>query len=332
VEITIPRLSDMHAHLREGDLQRTILPFHDAHTTHIVAMPNTKEPLRTVNQVVEYRRALDIFANNLSAKVPLYLTGTTTVDDIQKAVLAKIVSCKVYPIGVTTNSDAGIKFDESSLDLLNDVFLSMSANGVILSIHAELPGVNVLNAERAAMKYLTSLKDRFPLLRIIVEHVSTIEAVTWVIDHDLVAGTITPQHMMLTFNDLFNGGMRPKYFCKPIVKTEADRVAIVTAATSGNPKFFLGSDSAPHINANKYKDGGAAGVFNAPHLPGLLARVFDDMNALDKLADFACNFGPDFYGLQRPRKKLVLTDDRSQITTVESPIDFLACDSWGIRK
>ena len=322
MEITIPRLNDMHAHLRQGELQSLILPFHEAHTHHIVPMPNTDPPLIDPEEVAAYKSALEHKTDKLEFHVPLYLTETTQAHHILTASMRhKIRSCKLYPRGVTTGSYAGICLRR--LDHLSDVFWKMIDRDMILSIHAEDADSGVLNAEQNALFLLDRLVDGWPNLKVIIEHVSTAFGVRWVKEKGPnVVATITPHHMLLTIDDILGNGIRPNHYCKPIAKTQEDRDAVVSAAISGNPKFFLGSDSAPHKPDKKYGAVGAAGIFNAPLLPELLAKVFDDNNALPKLPDFASNFGADFYGLPRCEETIMLSTEYN--TDFACPIECLS--------
>ena len=329
MEITIPRLSDMHAHLRQGDLQDTILCHHQWHTHYIVAMPNTNPPLVIPEDTYYYKGTIEKKAPELKAIVPLYLTEDTQDHHILEASMRyNVKSCKLYPRGATTGSQDGVSLEH--LERLDKTFQKMADRHMILSIHAEDPGPGILSAEARALLLLEPLCSRYPGLKIIIEHITTAAGVLWVQEQGPnVAGTITPHHMLLTLDDLLLDGIRPDLYCKPVVKRNEDRSALIHAATSGNPKFFLGSDSAPHQPTKKYCKKGAAGIFNAPVLPELLATIFERNGSIDKLADFASNFGADFYGLPRCQETITLTNDST--ADIACPIACLTIPDlhWG---
>ncbi|MGG6240998.1 dihydroorotase [Nodosilinea sp. AN01ver1] len=308
--LTLTRPDDWHLHLRDGEALKAVLPHTVRQFARAIVMPNLKPPVRTVAEAAAYR-------DRILAAVPpgqpfeplmtLYLTDNTRPEEILAAKEAQFVKAvKYYPAGATTNSDAGV----TEISKCDRVFETMQQVNMPLLLHGEVtdPGVDMFDREKVFIeKYLMPLKQRFPQLRVVLEHVTTSEAVEFVLATDNVAATITPQHLLFNRNSLFQGGLRPHYYCLPILKRETHRQALLRAATSGNPKFFLGTDSAPHPRNSKESACGCAGCFSALHAMELYAEAFESVNALDKLEAFASFYGPDFYQLPRNSDRITLS-------------------------
>ena len=308
--LTITRPDDWHLHLRDGAALKAVLPHTVRQFSRAIVMPNLKPPVRSLADATAYR-------NRIMAAIPagqqfeplmtLYLTDNTRPDDIIAAQASQFVKAvKYYPAGATTNSEFGVT-DIRRCDL---VFEAMQQVDMPLLLHGEVTDaeVDVFDREKVFIEqHLIPLKQRFPKLRIVLEHITTSDAAQFVLANDNVAATITPQHLLFSRNILFKGGMRPHYYCLPILKREQHRQAILQAATSGNPKFFLGTDSAPHGRNSKETSCGCAGCYSALHAMELYAEAFEGANALDKLEAFASFHGPDFYQLPRNTEKITLT-------------------------
>ena len=301
--LTFTRPDDWHLHLRDGDAMRAVLPHTTRQFGRAIVMPNLKPPVHTVEEARAYRdRILDAVpvVTNFEPLMTLYLTDKTPADEVARATASGFVKAvKYYPAGATTNSDSGV----TDLAKCDDVFAAMQEAGMPLLMHGEVTGddVDVFDREKVFVeRHLIPLTSRFPKLRIVMEHITTSQAAKFVEGaSENVAATITPQHLLFSRNAIFKGGVRPHFYCLPILKREEHRIALVKAATSGNPKFFLGTDSAPHTRNAKESCCGAAGCFSALHALELYAEAFESAGALDKLEGFASFFGADFYRLPR---------------------------------
>ncbi|MBE9138977.1 dihydroorotase [Nodosilinea sp. LEGE 07088] len=309
-ELTITRPDDWHLHLRDGAALKAVLPHTVRQFARAIIMPNLKPPVRTVADAAAYRdRILTAVPAGQSFEplMTLYLTDNTSAEEIVAAKASPFVTAvKYYPAGATTNSDFGVT-DMSNCDRVFDV---MQQVDLPLLLHGEVtdPAVDVFDREKAFIeKHLIPLKQRFPNLRVVLEHITTTEAVEFVLATPQIAATITPQHLLFSRNILFKGGIRPHFYCLPILKRERHRQALLQAATSGNPKFFLGTDSAPHPRDSKESDCGCAGCYSALHAMALYAEAFESADALDKLEAFASFYGPDFYQLPRNTEQITLT-------------------------
>ncbi len=314
--ITLTRPDDWHLHLRDGDYLRAVLPDTAQRFARAIVMPNLKPPVTTVALALAYRRRI-LDALPVGAKfeplMTLYLTDNTRPEEIiqLKQILSsvKVVAVKYYPAGATTNSDAGV----TDLARCAAVLEAMQEAGVPLLVHGEVTDttVDIFDRERVFLeRVLTPLCATYPRLKIVVEHITTREATTFVTNAPMnIAATITAHHLLLNRNALFAGGMRPHNYCLPVLKREVHREALVAAAVSGNAKFFLGTDSAPHARHTKEVDCGCAGCYTAHAGIELYAEAFDAAGALDKLEGFASHFGPDFYGLPRNRDTITLVKD-----------------------
>ncbi|MFQ4139598.1 dihydroorotase [Nodosilinea sp. PGN35] len=308
--LTLTRPDDWHLHLRDGEALKAVLPHTVRQFARAIVMPNLKPPVRTVAEAAAYRdRILAAIpaGQQFEPLMTLYLTDNTRAEEILAAREAQFVKAvKYYPAGATTNSDAGV----TDIGKCDRVFEAMEQVGMPLLLHGEVTDsrVDMFDREKVFIeKYLIPLRERFPQLRVVLEHVTTSEAVEFVLATDNMAATITPQHLLFNRNSLFQGGLRPHYYCLPILKRETHREALLGAATSGNPKFFLGTDSAPHSRNAKESACGCAGCFSALHAMELYAEAFESVNALDKLEAFASFYGPDFYGLPRNSDRITLS-------------------------
>jgi dihydroorotase len=314
--LTITQPDDWHLHLRDGDALRAVLPDTVRQFARAIVMPNLKPPVRSVAEAAAYR-------DRILAAVPagqtfeplmtLYLTDNTTPEEMIAAKESQFVKAvKYYPAGATTNSDSGV----TDIRNCDRVFEAMQAVDLPLLLHGEVTDhrVDVFDREREFIdRYLVPLKSRFPKLRVVLEHITTSEAVAFVRSADHVAATITPQHLLFNRSDIFQGGIRPHFYCLPILKRETHRQALLEAATSGNPKFFLGTDSAPHARGSKETSCGCAGCYSALHAIELYAEAFASVGAIDKLEAFASFYGPDFYQLPRNTGQITLTQERWRV-------------------
>ncbi|WP_030006652.1 dihydroorotase [Picosynechococcus sp. NKBG042902] len=315
--ITLTRPDDWHLHLRDREALKAVLPDTVRQFARAIVMPNLKPPVRTVAEAAAYRDRILVAippGQTFEPLMTLYLTDNTSPAEIQAAKESGFVKAvKYYPAGATTNSDLGV----TDIRNCDAVFEAMQALDLPLLLHGEVTDhrVDVFDREKVFIEtYLRPLKERFPQLRIVLEHITTKDAVEFVLASDeKVAATITPQHLLFNRNRIFQGGIRPHFYCLPILKRETHREALLEAATSGNPKFFLGTDSAPHGRDRKESDCGCAGCYSALHALELYATVFEAADALDKLEGFASFHGPDFYQLPRNTEKITLTKTPWQI-------------------
>ncbi len=301
--LTIQRPDDWHVHLRDGAALQSVLRFTAERFGRAIVMPNLKPPITTTTQAAAYRDRI-LAALPASARfaplMTLYLTNTTPPGEIDRAKESGIVhGVKLYPAGATTHSDAGV----TDIRSVYPALARMEEVGMPLQVHGESAGADVDVFDREAHfidHVLIPLLERFPALPVVFEHITTARAAQFVNTARAgVAATITPQHLLHNRNAIFSGGIRPHYYCLPILKREADRQALVRAATSGDPRFFLGTDSAPHERAMKENACGCAGMFTAHAALELYAEVFERAGRLDRLEGFASHFGADFYGVPR---------------------------------
>jgi dihydroorotase len=299
--ISLARPDDFHLHLRDGTAMRAIVGFTAARFGRAVVMPNLRPPVTTTALALEYRQRI-LAALPAGCRfeplMSLYLTDNTPAQEVDRAIASGAVcGVKYYPAGATTNSDSGVTRLERTFAALE----RMEERGLVLQVHGEVTdeSVDVFDRERVFVEtQLARIVERFPALRVVLEHVTTRESVAFVdAQAGNVAATITPQHLLLNRNALFAGGLRPHHYCLPVLKREADRTALLAAATSGSPKYFLGTDSAPHSRDDKESACGCAGVFSAPAAIELYAEAFEQAGALDRLEAFASRHGADFYGL-----------------------------------
>ena len=313
-EIQITRPDDFHLHVRDGAALKSVVPATARQFARAIIMPNLKIPVTTVDQAQRYRdqviEALPA-GSDFQPLMTLYLTDITSIETIKAAKRSGFIhALKLYPAGATTNSDAGVT------DILKvyPVLEAMQSEGLPLLVHGEVtaPEIDVFDRERIFIeRILAPLLDHFPQLKVVMEHITTREAVEFVTQGPVrLAATITVHHLLMNRNAIFAGGIRPHHYCLPILKREVHRQALVTAAISGNPKFFLGTDSAPHPRHAKESACGCAGIYTACNAMELYAEVFDMAGALDRLEGFASRFGADFYGLPHNSGKMTLKRER----------------------
>ncbi len=303
MNLTIQRPDDWHLHVRDGDTLRAVIAHTARQFGRAIIMPNLKPPVTDTTAAQNYRRRiLDALPadTHFEPLMTLYLTDNTSPDTIRAAQNSHIVTAiKYYPAGATTNSDAGVTRIENTWPALE----AMQETGIPLLVHGEVtdPAVDIFDREAVFIEQvLEPISKRFPALKIVLEHITTQQGIDFVIGmSDKIAGTLTAHHLLLNRNALFAGGIRPHNYCLPILKREQHREALVEAATSGNPKFFLGTDSAPHPRQAKESACGCAGLYTAHAAIELYAEAFEQAGALDRLEAFASHFGPDFYGLPR---------------------------------
>jgi dihydroorotase len=326
--LTLPRPDDWHLHLRDGEALAAVVPYTAAHFGRAIVMPNLKPPIRTAADALAYRsRILAALppGSRFEPLMTLYLTDSTRPEDVREARATGVVhGVKLYPAGATTNADAGV----TRLDRLDPVLHAMAEVGLPLLVHAEStdPDVDVFDREAVFLdRVLGPLLERHPALRCVVEHITTRQGAAFVQSaRPGVAATLTPQHLLLNRNALFQGGLRPHHYCLPVLKREDHRLALLAAATSGDPRFFLGTDSAPHARHAKESACGCAGCFTAGHALALYALAFERAGALDRLEGFASRFGPAFYGLP------VNTDTVTLARTPQAVPDLLPFPDGGI--
>jgi dihydroorotase len=312
--LTLRRPDDAHLHLRDGAAMQAVLHFSAARFARAIVMPNLAPPLTSTAQVLAYRdriRAALAPGTSFQPLMTLYLTDRTNAEEIARASQCRaIVGCKLYPAGATTHSDAGVT-DPARLEPVLD---AMSALDLPLQVHGEVtdPAVDVFDREaRFIERVLSPLCERWPRLRVVFEHVTTREAVQFVRGaRPGVAATVTPQHLLLNRNALFNGGMRPHHYCLPLLKSEPDRLSLLEVLAEGNPRFFLGTDSAPHARQAKESACGCAGIFSAHAALELYAEVFEAQGILPRLQGFAAEYGADFYRLPRNTESITLVKER----------------------
>ena len=307
--LTLTRPDDWHLHVRDGDALATVVPHTAAQFGRAIIMPNLRPPVTTAAQALAYR-------DRIKAAVPqgmvfeplmtLYLTDNLPVDEIARARDAGVVAVKLYPAGATTNSDAGVTDLRKTYKTLE----AMQRAGLLLLVHGEVtsPEIDLFDREAAFIDtQLIPLRKDFPELKIVFEHITTSDAAQYVRDADrFTAATLTAHHLLFNRNAIFTGGIRPHYYCLPVLKRESHRQALLAAVASGSPQFFLGTDSAPHPVHLKEHATGCAGCYTAHAAMELYAQAFDSVGALDKLEAFASFHGADFYGLPRNTGSITL--------------------------
>ena len=316
-KLTITRPDDWHLHLRDGETLKAVLPDTAHRFARAIVMPNLRPPVTNFDLALAYReRILEALPNGLQFEplMTLYLTDNTTGAEIKKASESGFVhAVKYYPAGATTNSDSGV----TDLNKCSQVFEVMQNLGMPLLMHGEVTDgdVDVFDREKVFIdRNMKPLLARFPELKVVFEHITTRDAAQFVTAAPAnVAATITPHHLLMNRNAMFAGGMRPHHYCLPILKREEHRQALVEAAISGSPKFFLGTDSAPHPKSAKESACGCAGMYSAHAAIELYAEVFDAENALAKLEAFASFYGADFYGLPRNQDQITLVKESWQV-------------------
>ncbi len=326
IELTQP--DDWHLHIRDGEVMKDVLADTARQFARAIIMPNLKPPVTTVDLAKAYQSRIESNLKLLSVTefmplMTLYLTDNTSADEVRKAKDAGIAAFKLYPAGATTNSDAGV----SDLKHCHAALEAMQAVGMPLLVHGEVTHADIDIFDREAVfidTVLEPLRKKLPELKIVFEHITTKQAAHYVRDavtggKNTIAATITPQHLLMNRNAIFAGGIRPHNYCLPVLKREEHRVALLQAATSGNSRFFLGTDSAPHAKGAKEAACGCAGCYSAFNALGLYAEAFESVGKLDKLEGFASFFGPDFYSLPRNSKKITLVK-HAQSIPMELPL------------
>ena len=317
--LTLTRPDDWHLHVRDGAALAAVVPHTAAQFARAIIMPNLRPPVTTAAQALAYKariRAAVPAGVAFEPLMTLYLTDNTPPDEIARAVDAGVVALKLYPAGATTNSDAGVTDVRKTYATLE----AMQRAGLLLLVHGEVtdPEIDLFDREAVFIdRVLSPLRKDFPELKIVFEHITTKEAAQYVQDAGAhLAATITAHHLLYNRNAIFRGGIRPHYYCLPVLKREQHRQALVQAATSGSAKFFLGTDSAPHPAHLKEHASGCAGCYTAHAALELYASAFEAAGALDRLEGFASHHGPDFYGL--PRNQGTVTLKRESWTPPES--------------
>ena len=311
--ITIIRPDDWHLHLRDGAALKAVLPDTARQFARAIVMPNLRPPVTTTELASAYRTAiLQALPQgaNFEPLMTLYLTDKTSADEIKRAKASGFVyGVKLYPAGATTNSDSGV----TSLAACAEALTAMGEVGLPLLMHGEVTDadIDVFDRERVFIeRNIGALLKNYPRLKIVFEHITTKDAADFVTSApNNVAATITAHHLLMNRNDMFKGGIQPHHYCLPILKRETHRLALVKAATSGSPKFFLGTDSAPHAKHTKEAACGCAGMYTAHTAIELYAEAFEAAGALDKLEGFASFYGADFYGLPRNSESITLVKE-----------------------
>lgn len=323
-EITIPRPDDWHHHLRDGDSLKTTVAHAAENFNRAICMPNLVPPVKTTEEAQAYRDRIlqalqqaDIeerYKHSFDPRMTLYLTDTTSVEDIKQAANSGIVQAvKLYPAGATTNSADGV----TNLGGRNDVFDAMQKYGLPLLIHGEATDshVDIFDREKQFVDTtLNNMVNQFPELKMVVEHITTGDAADFVLSqNERVAATITPQHLLFNRNHMLVGGIKPHFYCLPILKRQQHQQVLLDVATSGNPKFFLGTDSAPHATDAKENACGCAGCYSAAIALPLYATAFDSVGKIDRLEGFASRFGAQFYGLPVNETSITLINKPMQV-------------------
>ncbi|QWD85148.1 dihydroorotase [Polynucleobacter asymbioticus] len=321
-KIQLIQPDDWHLHIRDGEVMKDVLMDTARQFARAIIMPNLKPPVTTVDLANAYRGRIEANLQSLGVTtftplMTLYLTDNTSADEVRKAKGAGIIGFKLYPAGATTNSDAGV----SDIKRCYGALEAMQSVGMPLLVHGEVTSAEIDIFDREAVfidQVLEPLRKDFPDLKIVFEHITTKQAAHYVRDSqtagkNTIAATITPQHLLMNRNAIFSGGIRPHNYCLPVLKREEHRVALLEAATSGSPRFFLGTDSAPHAKGAKEAACGCAGCYSAFNALGLYAEAFESVAKLDKLEGFASFFGPDFYSLPRNTQKITLVKQAQSI-------------------
>lgn len=326
-QILMTQPDDWHLHVRDGGALLSVIGYSATQFGRALVMPNLRPPVTTVRQALVYRerimQALPV-GSLFEPLMSLYLTDQTSPEEILFATrTAGIYACKLYPLGATTNSQDGV----SDIRKVYSVLEVMQEVGMVLCVHGEVtdPTVDVFDREaRFLDEVFFPLRRQFPLLKIVLEHITTADAAAYMLlgDDKYTAATVTPQHLLYSRNAIFTGGLQPHWYCLPVLKTEKDRQALIEAVTSGHPRIFLGTDSAPHGSQFKEMVGGHAGCFSAPAALEFYTEVFDAANALDKLEAFASHNGADFYGLPHNTGTITLVKEAWKIPEVVPFGDF----------
>ncbi len=329
--ITITQPDDWHIHLRDKESLGLTVSHAAMSFARAIVMPNLVPPVINAELALEYKnRILEKVPNgyNFEPLMVLYLTDSTSKEDIQNAKEAGVVACKLYPAGATTNSQSGV----TNIENIYPTLEAMEEHGIYLLVHGEVTDNDIDIFDREAVfldRILTPIVKRFTKLKIVLEHITTSDSVDFVLNNNRnIAATITAHHLLFNRNHMLAGGIRPHYYCLPILKRDTHQLALVNAAISGNKKFFIGTDSAPHAKSKKESSCGCAGSYTASHAIELYAEVFDQMNALEKLEAFTSFNGPDFYGLPRNSETIEL---KKESWEVPEKFDYLNDDLIPIK-
>ena len=309
-ELQIIKPDDWHLHLRDGDVMKAVLPYTTFWSGRAIVMPNLVPPVVSGGDAAAYRdriRAALPEGADFAPLMTLYLTEQTDAADLAAAIRSGVATAvKLYPAGATTNSASGVKDIEKVFPVLE----VLAETGAPLLVHGEVtdPDIDIFDRETVFIdRILQPLHDRLPQLKIVFEHITTKQAVDFVSSAgDRLAATVTPHHLIINRNAYLAGGIKPHYYCLPVAKRETHRLALLEAVLAGTKKFFLGTDSAPHLDPAKLQPCGCAGIFNAPNTIACLAQIFDDAGCLDRLEGFTSVFGPEFYGLDVNQDRLTL--------------------------
>lgn len=315
-ELIFPKPDDMHLHLREDELLKVVSKHSATQFGRAIIMPNLQNPI--INSELAHKYYDEVKnhtkAHDFEPLMTIYFNEKLTLEELKRIqISSKIIGIKLYPKGVTTNSDKGIDSFNSGYK----IFEMMEKLDIPLLIHGEVndPNIDIFDREKIFIeKNLINAHKEFPGLRIVLEHISTKESTEFVKEaSNNIAATITPQHLLYNRNELFAGGLKPHAFCLPILKREEHRVAVLGAAISGNPKFFLGTDSAPHKKSEKESSCGCAGIYSALNAMEIYAEIFDRNNAIEKLENFSSKFGADFYRLSQNKNKIKLVRSSNKV-------------------
>ena len=317
--LTIRTPDDWHLHFRDGDMLGETVPATARCFARAIVMPNLVPPVTNAEMATAYKQRIEAArpaGSQFEPLMTLYLTNQTTAEDIAAAKAAGVVACKLYPAGATTNSDAAV----SAIEALYPVFEAMQAHGLLLLVHGEVTEshIDIFDREKVFIDtHLRPIVAAFPELKIVFEHITTADAAEFVMQAgDNVAATITPQHLLLNRNDLLVGGVRPHNYCLPVLKRNTHQKALQEAVATGSPKFFLGTDSAPHARHRKENACGCAGCYSAWSAIELYAEIFDELNILDKFEGFASLHGANFYGLPLNEGTITLVNSPWQVPEV----------------
>jgi len=341
-QLTLRTPDDFHLHFRDGDMLPETVAATARCFARAIAMPNLLPPVTTTAQALAYRQRILAAVPTHKAFQPLmtlYLTNDTTAEEIRRAKDAGILACKLYPAGATTNSDAAV----SEIEGLKPVLAAMQECGMLLLVHGEVTEAEVDIFDREAQfieRYLAPIHEEFSELKIVFEHITTADAAAFVKNAgERIAATITPQHLMLNRNDLLVGGVKPHYYCLPVLKRREHQLALREVVASGHPRFFLGTDSAPHAKHKKESACGCAGCYSAWSAIELYAQVFEELGCLDKLEAFASENGARFYGLPLNEGQITLVREHWQVPESitlpngESLVPFMAGETlnWKLK-
>ncbi|QRN41859.1 MAG: dihydroorotase [Neisseriaceae bacterium] len=331
--ISIVRPDDWHLHIRDGDMMRAVIPFSSQKMARAVIMPNLIPPVVDAQQALAYKERIMSSVpkkDSFEALMTLYLTDRTNVDIVRQAHRAGIVAFKLYPQGATTNSESGV----TDIFKLLAVLEEMQKLGILLLVHGEVTDkeIDIFDREKVFIdRVLIPIRKKLPELKIVFEHITTAEAVSFIEASDnYLAATVTPHHLLFSRNDMLVGGVKPHYYCLPILKRESHRKALLRGVTGKHGhKFFAGTDSAPHRQDQKESSCGCAGIFNAPIALELYTEIFEKVDALDQLENFVSINGPIFYGLPINSEKVTLIKEPYQVPEFyevngEKLIPFLA--------